>query len=80
MGTMSQLLNIGKCPTCGSSRIRRVRGRWSGRGGSGVITVPKLEYYACPACGERVYDREAMRRIEAHSKRRRPRRTRQAGP
>ena len=26
----------------------------------------KTEFHECPACGEKVYDREAMRKIEAH--------------
>jgi len=30
-------------------------------------TVPDLEFYECPDCGERIYDREAMRKIEAYS-------------
>jgi len=29
--------------------------------------VPNLEFYECAKCGERVYDREAMRKIEAYS-------------
>jgi predicted RNA-binding Zn-ribbon protein involved in translation (DUF1610 family) len=29
--------------------------------------VPNLEFYECPDCGERIYDRDAMRKIEAHS-------------
>jgi hypothetical protein len=26
-----------------------------------------VEYYECPACGEQVYDRDAMRKIESYS-------------
>lgn len=29
--------------------------------------VPDLRYYECPKCGERVYDSEAMRSIQAKS-------------
>jgi hypothetical protein len=34
--------------------------------------VPKgfqlyLEYYECPSCGEKIYDREAMQKIKAYS-------------
>jgi predicted RNA-binding Zn-ribbon protein involved in translation (DUF1610 family) len=29
--------------------------------------VEKLEFHECPACGEKVYDREAMRAIEDKS-------------
>jgi len=27
--------------------------------------IPHVEFYECPDCRERVYDREAMRQIEA---------------
>ncbi len=30
-------------------------------------TVPKLGFHECPDCGERIYEPEAMRRIEAIS-------------
>jgi hypothetical protein len=30
-------------------------------------TIPNLEFYECPDCGEHIYDRVAMRKIEAHS-------------
>ena len=29
--------------------------------------VPNLEYYECPDCGERLFDHNAMQKIEAHS-------------
>ncbi len=29
--------------------------------------VQDLEVWVCPACGERIYDREAMRKIEMDS-------------
>ena len=29
--------------------------------------MPELEFYQCPDCGEKVYDRAAMQRIEASS-------------
>jgi len=29
--------------------------------------VPALEYHECPACGEKIYDRKALKKIEAHS-------------
>jgi hypothetical protein len=32
-----------------------------------MYTVENLEFYECPDCKERVYDREAMRAIEANS-------------
>ena len=60
-------LNITTCPTCGSKRIKSVRRNLTRKFEGHEYTVPNLEYYECPACGEKVYDREAMRQIEAHS-------------
>jgi YgiT-type zinc finger domain-containing protein len=61
------MLNITTCPSCGSESIRRVRRTWRGEVQGQRYSVPGLEFYECPDCGEKVYDREAMRRIEAHS-------------
>ncbi|MGZ8847992.1 MAG: YgiT-type zinc finger protein [Pyrinomonadaceae bacterium] len=61
------MFRITACPTCGSKKIRRLR-RDLLREYDGVsYVVPDLEYYECPECGERVYNREAMRKIENHS-------------
>jgi YgiT-type zinc finger domain-containing protein len=71
-------LEITTCPSCGSKKIRRLQRNWTGNFNGKKYTVPNLEYYECPDCGEKVYDREAMRKIEAHSpafKRVRPKRT-----
>ena len=61
------LPKITNCPTCGSEKIRRAKRnlRRSHRGQTYV--VPDLQFLECRACGERVYDREAMRKIEAYS-------------
>jgi len=32
-----------------------------------VYNVPRLEYHECPECGEKVYDRQAMQRIQEQS-------------
>jgi YgiT-type zinc finger domain-containing protein len=61
------MLSITKCPTCGSDKIKKVRRKWICKVHGQTYSVPKLEFHECPACGEKVYDREAMRRIEAHS-------------
>jgi YgiT-type zinc finger domain-containing protein len=60
-------LHITICPSCGSPKIKKVRRNWSGKHQGRSYTVASLEFYECPACGEKVYDREAMRRIEEHS-------------
>ena len=61
------MLNITICPSCGSKKIKMVRRDWTGKFKGKEYTVPNLEYYECPDCGEKVYTREAMRQIEAYS-------------
>ena len=60
-------LNITTCPSCGSKRIKRVRRDSTRKFEGHEYTVPNLEYYECPDCAEKVYDREAMRQIQSHS-------------
>lgn len=55
------------CPSCGSQKINRVRQKWTGQHNGHTYTVENLEFHECPDCGERIYDREAMRKIEANS-------------
>lgn len=64
---MKSMITIDTCPTCGSKSIKKVRRDWSGRHDGIPYVVPDLEYYECPECGEKVYDRDAMRRIETCS-------------
>ncbi len=54
-------------PTCGSNKIKKVQKKWTGKFHGQTYSVPRLEFHECPACGEKVYDREAMRKIETHS-------------
>jgi YgiT-type zinc finger domain-containing protein len=60
-------MTITFCPTCGSDQIKRVRRDWTDEFKGQTYTVPALEFWECSNCGERIYDREAMRRIEACS-------------
>ena len=60
-------LNITTCPSCGSKRIKRVRRNVTRKFEGQQYTVPNLEYHECADCGEEVYDRDAMREIQAHS-------------
>jgi len=62
-----ETLRITVCPSCGSTKIKKVCRDWSGEFQGRSYTVSSLEFYECPVCGERVYDRQAMRRIEEHS-------------
>jgi YgiT-type zinc finger domain-containing protein len=64
---MSIVMRITHCPTCGSDRIEKVQRTLTGEFRGQPYSVPALEFYECPDCGERVYDRDAMRQIEAHS-------------
>lgn len=61
------MLKITICPTCGSSNIKKVKRDRIGNFKGQQYIVPSLEFYECPDCGEKVYDREAMRKIEAFS-------------
>lgn len=61
------MINVTKCPTCGSGRIKKVRRRWVGKYRGRTYAIPSLEFHECPACGEKVSDRDAMRKIEARS-------------
>jgi YgiT-type zinc finger domain-containing protein len=58
-----------ECPTCGSRKIKKVpknlRSEWKGT----PYLVPRLAFWECPACGERLFGQAAMQKIEA----RRPR-------
>ncbi len=58
---------ITSCPTCGSPKIRRVRKSVTRSHAGRTYVVPDLALWECPACGERVYDRAALRQIEACS-------------
>jgi YgiT-type zinc finger domain-containing protein len=60
-------LRITICPSCGSNKIKKVRRNWSGEFQGRSYTVRSLEFYECPVCDERIYDRQAMRKIEDHS-------------
>ena len=60
------MLDIHTCPTCGSKRIRRVRRGVVRTVGGEKHVVPGVEFYECLACGERLYGREAMRKLETY--------------
>jgi len=60
-------LEVSECPTCGSTRIKKLRRNWRDTYRGKAYVVPNLEFWECPDCGERLYDRDALRKIEAHS-------------
>ncbi len=65
--TMSDILHIKTCPTCGSDKIKRVVRDITRQYKGKTYTVPKVGFYDCPNCGEKVYDHEAMLKIRAYS-------------
>jgi len=60
-------LNITQCPTCGSAEIKSVCRDWTGVHRGQTYVVPALTFYECPVCDERVFEREALGRIQAAS-------------
>jgi YgiT-type zinc finger domain-containing protein len=64
---MNNKLQIKTCPTCGSDKIRRVVRNLVRSYKGQTYSVPRVEFHECPNCGEKVYNREAMLKIEAHS-------------
>jgi YgiT-type zinc finger domain-containing protein len=58
------MVAIKACPTCGSKRIARVKRNLVRTYRGRRYVVPDLEFYECPKCDERLFDREASRRID----------------
>lgn len=61
------MLKITICPTCGSDKIKRVRRTLTRTYKGQTYKVPSLAFHECPNCGERLFDSQAMNKIEAHS-------------
>ena len=53
------------CPTCGSRRIKIVRSDYPTTVRGRRVIVPDLERQECPNCGEILFDRSAMRKIQS---------------
>jgi len=60
-------LKIKTCPTCGSDKIKRVTRDLPRQFKGQSYIVPMVEFYECLNCGEKVYDHEAMLKIESYS-------------
>ena len=67
MPKVLRTFHVTACPSCGSTAIRATRRDWSGNFKGRRYVVKSLRYYQCPRCGEKVYNPEAMRRIQAAS-------------
>lgn len=61
------MIEISFCPTCGSKNIKCKRQDFTETVKEQTYTVPDLEFYECPDCGEKLFDAAAMRKIEAYS-------------
>ena len=60
-------LKLSICPTCGEENLKKVRRTVSGIRQGKKYSVPGVEFYECPDCGEHIYDPIAMRQIERGS-------------
>jgi len=58
------MLDIRTCPTCGSKRIKRVRRGVTRTAHGEKYVVPAVEFHECPDCGEKLYGRQAMQKLE----------------
>jgi YgiT-type zinc finger domain-containing protein len=60
-------IKLNVCPNCYSKQLKKVRRTVSGMRQGKRYSVPGVEFYECPDCGERIYDPTAMRQIEQGS-------------
>jgi len=61
------MIEITICPSCGSDKIKKVRRNLVSQFQGHTYKVPSLKFHECPDCGERIYDRQAMQKIESFS-------------
>ena len=64
---MEDNFQIKTCPTCGSEKIQLVVRDVVRKYKDQTYTVPAVQLYECSNCGEKVYDKVAMRKIEEYS-------------
>ena len=57
--------NLKTCPTCGQPHLRRVTRDVPCNFKGQPYTAPAITFHECPDCGERLYDRDAMRKMES---------------
>jgi YgiT-type zinc finger domain-containing protein len=57
------------CPLCGCQRLRRSVETYVTKRHGRRLSVPRIEIYRCPRCGEGFLTDEAMRRIDERSRR-----------
>jgi YgiT-type zinc finger domain-containing protein len=61
------MTDLKECPTCGSRRIKKVRRDVVRQYRDQSYKVPKLTFYECPDCHEKVYDPDAVGQIQSYS-------------
>lgn len=64
---MNTTLQLSICPSCGSDKIQQVVKDITRSYKGQAYIVPAVTFYACPNCGENVYDATAMQKIQAYS-------------
>ena len=52
-----------KCVICNSPHVEMKKVEEEIRSGNNILIVP-MEVFVCQSCGERYYDRKAMKKIE----------------
>ena len=60
-------IKLGVCPNCYGKNLKKVRKTVTGTREGKRYSIPAVEFYECPDCGEKVYDPAAMRQIEQRS-------------
>ena len=63
----SRALLICRRRYCASDQIAKAGRDWTGEFRGQPYIVPKLEFYECPVCNERVFDPEAVAKIRKYS-------------
>ncbi|MCC6490970.1 MAG: YgiT-type zinc finger protein [Candidatus Hydrogenedentes bacterium] len=53
-------MDVRTCPTCGSTKIKTIRGTITREYDGEKYSVSNVEYHECPDCGEKIYGREAV--------------------
>ncbi len=48
-------------------KFKKSEKKWKGDYKGQKYVVPSLEYYICPDCNEKIYDRNAMQKIQEKS-------------
>jgi YgiT-type zinc finger domain-containing protein len=54
------------CPTCESTEIRTIRSDYPATVRGRQVVIPDLERQECPVCGEVLFDRAAMKKIQSY--------------